>query len=85
MPNIVTIGAFEAKTHFSEVISEVQNGSDYVITKRGKPVAKVIPFVEKRQTRQEAIAELRASIQKHWQGPPLRPGEIKEMIEAGRE
>ncbi|GHV75564.1 antitoxin [Spirochaetia bacterium] len=85
MPNTVTIGAFEAKTHFSELINEVQNGSDYVITKRGKPVAKVIPFIERRQTRQEAIAELRTSIQKHWQGPPLRPGEIKEMIEEGRE
>ena len=84
MPNTMTIGAYEAKTHFSELINEVQNGSDYVITKRGKPVAKVIPFIERRQTRQEAIAELRAAIQKHWQGPPLGPGEIKEMIEAGR-
>jgi hypothetical protein len=25
MPNTVTIGAFEAKTHFSELINEVQN------------------------------------------------------------
>jgi prevent-host-death family protein len=84
MPNTVTIGAFDAKTHFSEVISEVQNGSDYVITKRGKPVAKVIPFVERQQNRQEAVAELRETIRKHWRGPPLRPGEIKEMIEDGR-
>jgi prevent-host-death family protein len=66
------------------VISEVQNGSDYVITKRGKPVAKVIPFVERKQTRQAAVAELRESRRKHWRGPPLKPGEIKKMIEDGR-
>ena len=49
MPDTVTISISEAKTHFSEVIREVQNGSDYIITKRGKPVAKVIPFFVDRQ------------------------------------
>jgi prevent-host-death family protein len=83
MPNIVTIGAFEAKTHFSEVISEVQNGSDYVITKRGKPVAKVIPFVERQQNRAEFLSACR-EFRTLWKGPPLKPGEIKEMIEDGR-
>jgi prevent-host-death family protein len=83
MPNTVTIGAFEAKTHFSEVISEVQNGSDYVITKRGKPVAKVIPVIERRQTRQEFLEACR-ELRNLWKGPPLKPGEIKEMIEDGR-
>lgn len=39
-----TIGSFEAKTHLSGLIDEVQSGTEYVITKRGKPVARLIPY-----------------------------------------
>ncbi|MDR1786650.1 MAG: type II toxin-antitoxin system prevent-host-death family antitoxin, partial [Spirochaetaceae bacterium] len=50
------IGAFEAKTHFSQIIDRVAGGADYVITRHGKPVAKIIPFTdEPEMTRQEAV------------------------------
>jgi prevent-host-death family protein len=39
------IGAFEAKTHFSRILEKAESGEDFVITKRGKPVAKIIPCV----------------------------------------
>ena len=38
-----TIGAFEAKTHFSALLKRVENGEQIVITKHGHPVAKLIP------------------------------------------
>jgi prevent-host-death family protein len=38
------IGSFEAKTHLSGLIDEVQSGAEYIITKRGKPVARLIPY-----------------------------------------
>ncbi len=38
------IGSFEAKTHLSNLIDDVQKGNDYIITKRGKPVARLIPY-----------------------------------------
>lgn len=38
-----TIGAFDAKTHFSELLKEVEKGEQVVITKHGRPVAKLIP------------------------------------------
>jgi len=34
-----TIGAFEAKTHFSHILKEVQAGKEYHVTLRGKQVA----------------------------------------------
>ena len=37
------IGAFEAKTHFSKILEQVERGDDFIITKRGKPVAKITP------------------------------------------
>ena len=38
-----TIGAFEAKTHFSELLEKVHQGMLFVVTKRGKPVAQLGP------------------------------------------
>jgi prevent-host-death family protein len=54
----LNIGTFEAKTHFSEIMEEVQKGSDYIITKRGKPVAKIIPFVQETHQRKDIVREL---------------------------
>lgn len=38
---IKIIGSFGAKTHLSSLLEEVKNGAEYIITKRGKPVAKL--------------------------------------------
>jgi prevent-host-death family protein len=35
------IGSFDAKTHLSSLLDEVKNGAEYIITKRGKPVARL--------------------------------------------
>ena len=43
-----SIGAFEAKTHFSQYLDEVEKGVEVVITRRGQPVALLIPYPSKR-------------------------------------
>ena len=35
-------GAFEAKTHFSSLLDQVEKGEQVIITKHGHPVAKLI-------------------------------------------
>lgn len=37
-----TIGAFEAKTHLSSLLEQVEKGEEVLITKHGRPVAKLI-------------------------------------------
>ncbi|WP_244243417.1 type II toxin-antitoxin system Phd/YefM family antitoxin [Leptospira andrefontaineae] len=44
--NMESVSAFQAKTHLSELLKKVQAGEVFVITHRGKPVAKLIPFSE---------------------------------------
>lgn len=39
-----TIGAFEAKTHFSSLLEDVEKGEQIVITKHGRAVAKLSPI-----------------------------------------
>ena len=77
------IGAFEAKTHFSRIIEEVEHGADYVITKRGKPVAIITPFrPEHEMTRKEAMEQLMEK-RKLFRG---KPGSfnVHEAIKDGR-
>ena len=77
------IGAFEAKTHFSQIINEVERGADYVITRRGKPVAKIIPFEQKQEmTWEEILAKFR-EFRKLYRGEP-GSFNIREAIEDGR-
>jgi prevent-host-death family protein len=38
----ITIGAYEAKTRFSEILEKAAAGIPCIITRRGKPVAKIV-------------------------------------------
>ncbi len=77
-----TVGAYEAKTHLSELLERVEAGEEITITKHGAPVAKLVP------TRKQASAEERAAairrIQKLGAGLSLGGLKIKDLINAGR-
>jgi len=77
------IGIFEAKTHLSQIINKVENGANFIISKRGKPVAKIVPVEqEKGMTFKEAVEEC-FKLQKKFRG---KPGSfnVREAIEEGR-
>jgi prevent-host-death family protein len=38
------VGIFEAKTHFTQIVNQVQRGEEIIITKRGEAVAKIVPI-----------------------------------------
>ncbi len=40
----LTVGAFEAKTHLSELLEQVRQGRTFHITRRGCPVAELRPL-----------------------------------------
>lgn len=39
---MITVGAFDAKTHLSRLLDRVAAGEEVVITKHGKPVARLV-------------------------------------------
>jgi prevent-host-death family protein len=53
-----TMGAFEAKTHFSSLLERVENGESILITKHGQPVAKLLPVGLSTHDRQESIRKI---------------------------
>ncbi len=57
---MITVGAFEAKTRLSSLLDKVAAGEEVVITKHGKPVARLVSAQRSDQTRvHEAYEKLR--------------------------
>lgn len=58
---MITVGAFEAKTNLSALLDRVASGEDVLITKHGKPVARLTKAPKDDQPDVDAvIAKLRA-------------------------
>lgn len=57
---------FETKTHLSELLRLVKKGKDLIITERGNPIAKIIPFTPQEETLAQKLDSLEKS------GPLLR-------------
>lgn len=43
---MITVGAFEAKTKLSSLLDKVEEGEEVVITRHGKPVARLVSTAE---------------------------------------
>lgn len=57
---MATVGAFEAKTHFSRLLDRVADGEEVTITRHGKAVARLVPVTEAdKKDVDEAIAALK--------------------------
>ena len=58
---MITVGAFEAKTHLSALLDRVAGGEEVIITKHGKPIARLVSAVQIDRTRvNEAFEKLKA-------------------------
>jgi prevent-host-death family protein len=77
-----TVGAYEAKTHLSELLEKVEAGEEITITKHGAPVAKLVPIKREATTGERASAIKR--IQKLASGLSLGRLKIKDLISEGR-
>ena len=78
---MTVIGAYQAKTHFSEILERVSKGEKITITKHGVPVAYLSPT----QTNTlDDVAQAIQSLRKLRKGKTLAGLKIKNMIEEGR-
>lgn len=56
-----SVGAFEAKTHLGELLDRVERGEEVLITRRGKPVARLCPVRDAAIAQAaDAVTQLRA-------------------------
>lgn len=80
------VGAFKAKTHLSALLEAVAAGEEIVITRRGKPVARLVPIdtvdAPRRRTALARIAGLREELAARAAG--LTRDEILSARDEGR-
>jgi prevent-host-death family protein len=77
-----SVGAYEAKTHFSELLERVEAGEEVTITRHGSPVARMIP-IRPTTTPEQRRAAIEA-IRKLARGNSLGGLRIKDLINEGR-
>jgi prevent-host-death family protein len=57
------IGIFEARNRFSELVEAAEAGEDVVVLRRGKPVIRFVPVIDREalaQRRLEALERIKA-------------------------
>ena len=79
---MITVGAFEAKTHLSNLLERVAEGEEVIITKHGKPVARLVPAVS--ATPKPDVRAAVEAMKQFRKGRSLGASSIREMIEEGR-
>jgi len=77
-----SVGAYEAKTHLSELLEKVGAGEEITITKHGSPVAKLVPVVKKTTVEERAAAI--AQMKKLRAGLSLGGLKVRDLINEGR-
>lgn len=86
---MASVTAFEAKTHFGQLLERVARGEEVVITRHEKPVARIVPEgrsnLEDIRAAAAGLRDLRQRIAHRLGGKPkLTKARIKLLIEEGR-
>ena len=76
-----TVGSFDAKTNFSALLERVERGEQIVITRRGKPVARLMPIATARKVK---VSDAMAKLRELRKGATLGSLSWKELRDAGR-
>jgi prevent-host-death family protein len=87
-------GVREAKSHLSKLLRDVQLGHEYIITERGKPIARLVPVeaklapLEERLRRLEdaGVIESRPAVLRGLPPPlPLEDGLAQRLLQSDRD
>ena len=77
-----TFGAYEAKTHFAQLLDAVERGETITITRHGTPVAVLAPPTNRQRQDIDAVIDAWLEVRK---GITLGDDlSIREMIDEGR-
>ncbi len=77
-----TVNVHEAKTHFSKLLGRVEAGEEIVLSRAGKPVARLVPFApaaEKQKRRKPGALKHLGPIPESFFEPLFSDEELDEM------
>ncbi|MEB3049155.1 type II toxin-antitoxin system Phd/YefM family antitoxin [Mycolicibacter sp. MYC123] len=56
------VNVYDAKTHFSRLLARAESGDEIVISRHGRPVARLVPYQPERTVRRPGIWRGQVSI-----------------------
>lgn len=80
-----SVGSFEAKTHLPQLLERVSRGERITITRRGVPVARLIPPTDETGKDPEKIQSAINWLLEFRERHPLGDLKIKDLINEGRQ
>lgn len=78
---MATVSAFEAKTHFSELLDRAGRGETITITRYGVPTAQLVPIRESQKLTHAEIVEGMRELRKRIKPDTMS---VHEMVLEGR-
>ena len=80
--NETTVGAYDAKTRFAELLQRVVGGEEITITRHGTPVARLVPArkMTSQESRRNVIRQMRELASRNRLGD-LR---VRDLMNEGR-
>jgi prevent-host-death family protein len=76
----ITVNIHEAKTNLSQLLLRVSTGEEVIIARAGKPVARLVPLVERPPRRRLGAAQGKVIIAPDFDAP--LPDDILDAFEA---
>ena len=77
-----TVNIHEAKTHLSKLLDDLASGTETIIAKAGKPVARLVPYAGGRTPRQPGFLKGKLRTPADFDAP--LPDEILDAFEHGQ-
>ena len=78
---MISVGAYEAKTHLPALLKRVENGELVTITRHHRPIARLLPA---ESNRSGTVAETIAAIRLFRKGKKLAGVPLRTLIAEGR-
>lgn len=81
------VAVYEAKTRLSELLTDVENGEQVIITRRGQPIARLVAAVATRRgapSQRQHVGATIASLREQRKGVLLE-GDLRDLIAEGRD
>ena len=79
---MTAIGIYEAKSRLSKLVEQVEAGQEVVLTRRGKPVAKIVPAKAAAEIDNSAAVDEIIAFSKTLKG--VRRFDVRKALEWGR-
>ena len=81
---IKTVNMLEAKTHLSRLVAAVERGEEGVISRNGKAVARLVPYVEEKKPHKSLIGIAKGKFDFDYEAFQALDEEIAELFYASK-